>query len=407
MAKRLMCNIEISLLQKYLLLSQCNRKSRLGLLNLFTTQAINICSSFDIHNHNEFYKKNIYNIPVYAKLNESLITYLSNILSVDIYEASNICRDIKKYRELTEYEIIRMITTLKKAGLSTTSIIENLPIFIRNIDLLEEKIYCLKILDDNITEMLPLLNVNQKYLNELISIGKEESNNVEINKLKYLADEMQCNLHILCQYIQDEPAILKLTIRKIKTVVKILKKFNCDLKDTLFDLRIFKYKPKNIHSKSSAVTAAGMNNIKLWIMRSSVCGLCETIKTLKTKHMVKTVYGSHKNFLTQKLNLTEEEVQFYISRSPELLNINIQKIDEVIKVLHRYEYSTQEILMCVRIFYLKTKLLEERLEALKPLRGKHRLSLICCSSKIFKTIIKNTHKPNNETTTTTPDTDCE
>ncbi|XP_014604225.1 PREDICTED: uncharacterized protein LOC106786871 isoform X1 [Polistes canadensis] len=398
MAKCLIYNIKVYLLHKYPLLSQYSRKSRVGLLNLCTTQVINISAFFDIHNCNRFYKNDIYKSSVCTKSNQPFITNLSNILSVDAQEATKIWKNIKKCKKLTKDETMNMITIVKNAGLSTPLIVENLPMLIRNIDVLEEKIFCLKTLDSNITEMLPLLDISIKHLNTLIYIGKEKNNKTEINKLKYLADELQCNVYTLYKYIQKDPTIIKLSFRKMRAIVKVLKEFNYDSKDILLNLWIFKYYPRTIYLRTSMMKAAGMEKIKPWIIRSSVLGLREYIKRLKKNEIFKNIYSSHIEFLSKKLNLTEEEVEFYINRSPQLLNLKLQKIDEVINILYKYGYSAQDILMCQRIFLLKTKLLEERLKVLRPLRGQHRLSLIYCSSKIFKTILKNTCKPNNETT---------
>lgn len=119
--------------------------------------------------------------------------------------------------------------------------------------------------------------------------------------------------------------------------------------------------------------------------------------------MLNDIYGSHVNFLVRKLNITEDEVRFYINRSPDLLDIPVNKINEVINILQKYGYNAQDILMCQRIFLLRTTLLEERLKILRQLRGEHRLSLVYCSAKIFETVVKCTFKLNTKTISDTDD----
>ncbi|XP_047356479.1 transcription termination factor, mitochondrial [Vespa velutina] len=393
-------------LQTYSLLLRYSIKSKICLFNLFTIQIIRKYS-FHTYKYNEFYTKNMFNTftSVYTSHNQSLIIDLSNILSIDKYEALKIWKEIIKYKVLTREETINMITVANKAGLSVSSIVENLPILIKNINTLEEKIRCIQNLDSDITEMLPLLNISRKYLDILMFIEEERSQNKKnkINKIKYLADELQCSVHTLCKYIENQPTVITISIRRIKTIIKILKEFDYELKDILVALWIFNYNARTIHRRSSMMQAAGMQNIKPWIIRSSVHELRKYIKKLRKQQMLNDIYGSHVDFLVRKLNITEDEVRFYINRSPDLLDIPVNKMNEVINILQRYGYNAQDILMCQRIFLLRTTLLEERLKILQQLRGKHRLSLVYCSAKIFETIVKYTFKLNSKTTSNTDD----
>ncbi|KAL2712957.1 hypothetical protein V1478_017548 [Vespula squamosa] len=407
MANQLTCNlvtliIKAYQLQTYSLLLQYSIKSKICLFNLLTIQVIRRYS-FNTHKYNRFYKKDMYNtyVNAYRKPDRSLITDLSNILSINKYEALKIWKGITKYKVLTKKEIINMITIANKAGLSVPSIIENLPILIENIDTLEEKITCIKNLDNDINEMLPLLNISRDYLGVLM-FSKDIIKGKKINKVKYLANELQCSICTLCKYIENEPAIIALSIRRIKGVIKILKEFNYELKDILIALWIFNYNERTIYRRSSIMQAAGMKKMSPWIIRSSMHELRKHIRMLRKKKILEDIYGNHIDFLVRKLNLSEEEIRFFINRSPDLLDIPVNKLDKVINILHKYGYDGQDILMYQRIFLLRTTLLEERLKILQQLRGKHRLSLLYCNSKIFETVVLNTFKPNNKPI---PDTD--
>lgn len=143
MANQLACNlvtliIKAYQLQTYSLLLQYSIQSKIGLFNLLTIQVIRKYSS-NTHKYNGFYKKNMYNTSAHTKPDRSLIINLSNILSINKYEALKIWKGIIKCKVLTKEEIINMITIANNAGLSVSSIVENLPILIENINTLEEK----------------------------------------------------------------------------------------------------------------------------------------------------------------------------------------------------------------------------------------------------------------------------
>lgn len=206
MANQLTCNLVMLIvkayqLQKYSLLLRSSIKSKIDLFNLFTIQVIRKYS-FDTRKYNGFCKKYMCNTSVntYINLNHSLIVHLSNILSIDKYEALKIWKEITKCKVLTTEETINMITVANKAGLSLSSIVENLPILIQNIDTLEEKISCIKNLDSDISEMLPLLNISRKYLDILMFIETKKSQENRINKIKYLADELQVIVKLIHKF---------------------------------------------------------------------------------------------------------------------------------------------------------------------------------------------------------------
>lgn len=206
MANQLTCNLVMLIvkayqLQKYSLLLRSSIKSKIDLFNLFTIQVIRKYS-FDTCKYNKFCKTNTCNTFVnrYINLNHSLIIQLSNILSINKYEALKIWEEITKYKVLTTKETINMIIVANKAGLSVPLIVENLPILIQNIDTLEEKISCIKNLDSDISEMLPLLNISRKYLDILMFIETKKSQENRINKIKYLADELQVIVKLIHKF---------------------------------------------------------------------------------------------------------------------------------------------------------------------------------------------------------------
>ncbi|KAK2576511.1 hypothetical protein KPH14_005834 [Odynerus spinipes] len=334
MAKRFTDTIVTLIVKAYrlhpcpLLISQCIT-SRFRLLELRTTQATRKYCSHVSSNNNELDKeKTANNLKNSYTIDQSLINAVSTILCLKPNEAYYVCNYISEIKKLTEDEIINVIVTAKTAGVSTFSIRNNIRTLIENNEFLENKLQCIERLNDNINELLPLLNISIKYLKVLIAHEIHIDYDTGKNKIRYLADELRCNIYQLCELIVTEPSIITLSINRIKTVLNVLKEFNYEHKDILDNLWIFKYSSKTIHRRSMTVKLAGLQNIKPWVVRCSIKGLQRYTTALRKDAQLSNLYGSHITLLSKKLKMPEKEVEFYIKRRPNILQVQLDKVDE-------------------------------------------------------------------------------
>lgn len=382
------------------LLISHNVKTRFETLYLCTTQTIRKYCSDQISNNDERDSKklNKKHKNFHNNRNALLVDTISSRLSINKNDALQIYNTFRASKQLSKDEIIDTIEILKEAGILPNMIRDNISLFIRNINHLKEKIYCIRHLKDNMNDVLPLLDINVKYLQALIIDEVHRENKTGKNKIRYLADMLQCSVYRICEQIVDEPSIMTLSFTRIKTVINLLKDYNYDSEDIINNLWLFKYSPRTIRRRSSTAKSAGVMRIKTWIIRCSENLLQRYTSSLKKEAHLNNVYGSHIQLLSAKFNMSEEEVEFYIKRFPAILEVQLDKVNEVLDILINYGYNVEDILFCQRIFLLKISVLKERLERLHAIRGSHRLSLVYCSTKAFEKTVQFADKTYNKRT---------
>ncbi len=61
-------------------------------------------------------------------------------------------------------------------------------------------------------------------------------------------------------------------------------------------------------------------------------------------------YGNVSDYLQNKLKIDDEMLNSAVQKVPNILRVNIAKLDQLINILHQNGITSDEILQCARIF---------------------------------------------------------
>lgn len=85
-----------------------------------------------------------------------------------------------------------------------------------------------------------------------------------------------------------------------------------------------------------------------------------------------------------KLKIDEETLDLALKKWPQILRINLSKLDRIINLLHENGICSKEILRNDRIFYFNTETIRNRIEILKENDIDPTLTLLVLSECVFE-----------------------
>jgi len=99
-------------------------------------------------------------------------------------------------------------------------------------------------------------------------------------------------------------------------------------------------------------------------------------------------YGNVSDYLQNKLKIDDEMLNSAVRKVPNILRVNIAKLDQLINILHQNGITSDEILQCARIFYFNINTIQNRIAILKKANLAPKLTVLILSERVFDQYVK-------------------
>lgn len=112
---------------------------------------------------------------------------------------------------------------------------------------------------------------------------------------------------------------------------------------------------------------------------------------IKKNHLRREILQDHqdvKKYLIDKLNVDEKLLEEAIAKLPTILRINVLKLNQLIDLLQQNGFMGDEILRHPRVFYFNTETLRKKIERLKEVGLRPKVTLLVYSQKDLDEYIK-------------------
>ncbi|KYM81393.1 hypothetical protein ALC53_08161 [Atta colombica] len=319
----------------------------------------------------------------YKPIQRILRNTLQELLSMTKIDIIKVIEEYPQLRKRSRADILNNYYNLTKAGIQKDTIINNIWLLTYENNKLTDKLDCIKVLNIDNNQLVPWLCLTQDELANYVLYTQEDMKSYTYNRLEYLSHKFECSIQRICEITVPNSFLLKIPILSIDKKSNILYEYNIKNKDILKDVWVLRYSENHIRHRCELYKDTGRLKMKTWAIRCSLHVISRAIQKNKVERSLMQHYGNVSDYLQNKLKIDDEMLNSAVQKVPNILRVNIAKLDQLINILHQNGITSDEILQCARIFYFNINTIQNRIAILKKANLAPKLTVLILSERIF------------------------
>ncbi|KYN27837.1 hypothetical protein ALC57_02902 [Trachymyrmex cornetzi] len=319
----------------------------------------------------------------YKPIQRILRNTLQELLGMTKIDTIKVIEDYPQLKKRSRADILDNYYNLIKAGIQKDTIIDNIWLLTHENYKLADKLDCIKVLNIDNNQLVPWLCLTQDELANYVLYAQEDIESYTYNRLEYLSHKFECSIQQLCEITVPNSFLLKIPISSIDKKLNILYEYNIKNKDILKDVWVLRYSENHIRHRCELYQDTGRLKMKTWAIRCSLQVILRAIQKNKVERSLMQHYGNVSDYLQNKLKVDDEMLNSMVQKVPNILRVNIAKLDQLVNILHQNGVTSNEILRHARIFYFNIDTIQNRIAILKKANLAPKLTVLMQSERIF------------------------
>ncbi|KAG5889013.1 hypothetical protein JTB14_033942 [Gonioctena quinquepunctata] len=304
-------------------------------------------------------------IPIYVKKDEhykickkNAIKKLQELFNFRPFEASEIVSRNDKFFKIPTYNIGENYYSCVNQGITKYTMMKY-PGILAESDV-PAKIKTLKSLPLDINSTAPLILLNASTL--INFIAKE----VIVGRIEIIAKLLEVEKSEVCEMMARKPFLVSLDINNLTTNLELLLESGVTNEDVIKDLWVLKYRPALIEERIKLAKSNNIETIKTWMVRAQSDIFNNYVKR-RTDN--KSILGNNSlvEYLSERLECTEEVAKYIITKQPALQNKRLKKMNEIIDFLLLYGFKPIQICRTPKILLHSVETIKKRLKEMEAL----------------------------------------
>ncbi|XP_018344827.1 PREDICTED: uncharacterized protein LOC108750086 isoform X2 [Trachymyrmex septentrionalis] len=334
-----------------------------------------------ISNYNDY-------IMNYEPIHRILRNTLQELLDMTKADIGKVFKEHPQLKKRSRADILNNYYHLINAGIQKDSIVNNIWLLTHEHNKLTEKLDCIKVLNIDNNQLIPWLRLTQDELANYVLYTQEGMESYTYNRLEYLSHKFECSIQQLCEITVPNSFLLKISISSIDKKSNILYEYNIKNEDILRDVWILRYSENHIRHRCELYKETGRLRMKTWAIRCPLQVISRAIQKNKVERSLMQHYGNISDYLQNKLKVDDEILNSVIQKVPNILRVNIAKLDQLINILHQNGITSDEILQHAEIFYFHINTIQNRIVILKKTNLALKLTVLIKSEQNFERYIE-------------------
>lgn len=324
----------------------------------------------------------------YKPIHRILRNTLQELLGITKIDVTKVIEEHPQLKKRSRANILNNYYNLIKADIQKNTIINNIWLLTHENDKLTDKLNCIKVLNIDNNQLVPWLCLTQDELANYVLYTQEDMESYTYNRLEYLSHKFECSIQRLCEITVPNSFLLKIPISSIDKKANILYEYNIKNKDILKDIWVLRYSENHIRHRCELYKDTGRLKMKTWAIRCSLHVISRAIQKNKVERSLLQHYGNISDYLQNKLKVDDEMLNSVIQKVPNILRVNIAKLNQLINILHQNGITSDEILRHERIFYFNINTIQNRIAILKKANLAPKLTILTQAERIFDQYIE-------------------
>ncbi|XP_013114701.2 transcription termination factor, mitochondrial [Stomoxys calcitrans] len=247
-----------------------------------------------------------------------------------------------------------------------------------------EKIEILKSLRgfQNINDYIPFLRIKYPRLRKLVGCLNKEADFIEYgNRVHFISNKLQVPISTVTKYMAKRLFVLEMPLDMFRSNLETMLKYNVESKNILKDLWAFRYAPRSVEARLKRAMSAKKDKIMPWMVR---CPEYILQKSLQITLDDQKILGDRTiaEYIGERLGFPPEEAQAIMNRHPQVNNVRVTKIKEVLDyLLDEAKFSRYEVAQVPRILCHSLETTKQRMQELKEHGCRPSTLVIICRSK--------------------------
>ncbi|CAH1183274.1 unnamed protein product [Phaedon cochleariae] len=301
--------------------------------------------------------------PVYIKTDhhykickQDTIRKLQALFGLRIYEATEMFMKFKKFSTIPTYRVGENYFFCVSQGMSKTTL-RQYPEILAESDV-QWKIEKLKILREDINVLAPLILLSQPAITNFLRMEIKEK------RIEKLAKMFEVEEDRMCQLMVQKPFLITLNLDFLQTNLRLLTAYGIPKADIVRDLWVLRYSSASISERMELARKNKIEKMKTWMVRAQQEILDNYMKRRSDN---KSILGNNSlvEYLSERLDTTEDVARFIISKQPALQKKSLKKMNEMIEFLLINGFKTIHICRTPKILLHKVDTVKKRLKEMK------------------------------------------
>ncbi|XP_018578179.1 transcription termination factor, mitochondrial [Anoplophora glabripennis] len=284
-----------------------------------------------------------------AKILEKLLGFKSII-------AKDIVLKNKKFHKISVNTIVYNFTCSLENGILPVTL-EQFPEVLAELDL-PLKISELKELPYDVNITAPLLSLPYQRLKTYTN------GEIETNRIALISEILLIEKSKVCQIFAKKNFLLSLNLNQLLNNIKLLTDNGITKDEIIKDLWVLRYSTSVIEDRLDTAKRNGIDSFKTWMVRAQP-EIFETYIRRRSDNKLILGDSSLTQYLSERLECTEEVAKYIISKQPALQNKSLKKMNEMIEFLFKHGFKPIHICRIPKILLHGVETTRKRLKELE------------------------------------------
>ncbi|KAL6261064.1 hypothetical protein P5V15_008591 [Pogonomyrmex californicus] len=324
-----------------------------------------MCKHVDVVDHTckvSNYNDYIFNYnPIIWILTNTLI----EILGISKLEIKKILNKNPQLKKRSRANILNNYYNLTEAGIQIDTIKNNVWLLAYENNKLLDKLNCIKVLNMDNNQLIPWLHLTQVELANYVHYTQQDTDSYMFNRMEYLSHKLECSIKQLCEITVLNSFLMKIPLSSVDKKLNILFEYNVNNTDILKNVWVLRYSENHIRHICELYKDTGRLNIKTWTIRCPLKIISRAIQKNQVELSLMQHYGNISEYLQDKLKINEEKLNTIVTKVPDILRMNVAKLDQLINILQANKITSEEILWNARILSFNVENIRKRIQILK------------------------------------------
>ncbi|XP_011642727.1 transcription termination factor, mitochondrial isoform X1 [Pogonomyrmex barbatus] len=292
-----------------------------------------------------------------------LTNTLVEILGISKLEIKKILNKNPQLKKRSRANILNNYYNLIEAGIQIDTIKNNVWLLAYENNKLLDKLNCIKVLNMDNNQLIPWLHLTQVELANYVYYTQQDTDSYMFNRMEYLSHKLECSIKQLCEITVLNSFLMKISLSSVDKKLNILFEYNVNNTDILKNVWVLRYSENHIRHICELYKDTGRLNIKT--IRCPLKIISRAIQKNQVELSLMQHYGNISEYLQNKLKINEEKLNTIITKVPDILRMNIAKLDQLINILQANKITSEEILWNAQILSFNVENIRKRIQILK------------------------------------------
>ncbi|KAJ8920778.1 hypothetical protein NQ315_004919, partial [Exocentrus adspersus] len=297
--------------------------------------------------------------------NDKVSLMLQELLGIGSIVSRDISMKFKKFHTISQHTIQENFEYCIKNGISQKTL-QKYPEVLADTDI-PLKILEIRRIPYDINITTPLLSLPYKRLQTFVD---EEFKN---NRISSISNLLEVNQSEVCKILARRSFLLSLNLKQLSQSIKLLTDNGITKAEIANDLWVLRYSTNVIKERLHMAKRHNIDTLKTWMVRAQP----EIFETyIKRRSDNKLILGNSSlaQYLSDRLECTEEIAKYIMSKHPALQNKSLKKLNEMIDYLFKCGFKPIHICRVPKILLHSVDTTRKRLKELHA-KGMHLDSL--------------------------------